>query len=116
MQSERLGPAARTHLDDNINDLWVSPISIWEVVLLLEKGRLRFPETVEQWVADLRKTSVKETPLTNEVAWEFRRFQLSYADPADRFLVATARVYDLTLVTADERLISARACKILANH
>ena len=36
--------------------------------------------------------------------------------PADRFLVATALVFDLTLVTADDTLIGAKACPILANR
>jgi PIN domain nuclease of toxin-antitoxin system len=42
--------------------------------------------------------------------------QLPHRDPADGFLVATARVYDLTLVTADERLLKARQGAVLANR
>jgi PIN domain nuclease of toxin-antitoxin system len=38
---------------------------------------------------------------------------LPHEDPADRFLVATALVYELTLVTADERLISSGACEVM---
>jgi PIN domain nuclease of toxin-antitoxin system len=41
---------------------------------------------------------------------------LPHQDPADRFLAATARVYDLTLVTADERLLGARRVSTLANR
>lgn len=41
---------------------------------------------------------------------------LAHPDPADRFLVATALVYGLTLVTADETLIEAKLCPILANR
>jgi PIN domain nuclease of toxin-antitoxin system len=41
---------------------------------------------------------------------------LGYRDPADRFLVATAKVYDLTLVTADERLLRVPEIQVLANH
>jgi len=42
--------------------------------------------------------------------------QLPHRDPADRFLVATARVFDLTLVTADEHLLKARQVPVLANR
>ena len=41
---------------------------------------------------------------------------LAHPDPSDRFLVATALVYDLTLVTADDLLIEAKLCPILANR
>lgn len=47
---------------------------------------------------------VKEAPLTAEVAREVRSTILEHRDPGDRFLVATAKAYDLTLVTADARL------------
>jgi len=53
----------------------------------------------------LRKISVKEASLNYEVSIQSRMPDLSHEDPADRFLAATAVVYDLTLVTADERLI-----------
>ena len=41
---------------------------------------------------------------------------LSHSDPADRFLVATAEVLGLTLVTADERLLGLGEIKTLANR
>jgi PIN domain nuclease of toxin-antitoxin system len=41
---------------------------------------------------------------------------LGYRDPGDRFLVATAKVYDLTLVTADQRLLQIPDLPILANR
>ena len=40
--------------------------------------------------------------------------RITHRDPADRLLAATARVYELTLVTADKRLIRARPCSILS--
>jgi len=47
---------------------------------------------------------------------ELRFTMLGYRDPADRFLVATAKVYDLTLVTADERLLRIPEIQVLANR
>jgi PIN domain nuclease of toxin-antitoxin system len=41
---------------------------------------------------------------------------LQHSDPADRFLVATAKVYDLTLVTADERLMNVPGLSVLQNR
>ncbi len=50
------------------------------------------------------------------VALETRKVELPHRDPADTFLVATARVFDLTLVTADERLLASRAAPMLPNR
>lgn len=69
------------------------------------------------WMATaLMKTAVREAPLTLEVVSELHGFQLAHRDPADRFLVATARVYDLTLVTADARLLSIQGISTLSNR
>ena len=70
----------------------------------------RFLETV------LAEQGYHEAPLTHEVVFESRRLALSTEDPADRFLAATAKVYDLTLVTADERLLALREIEVLPNR
>jgi PIN domain nuclease of toxin-antitoxin system len=57
-----------------------------------------------------------EAPVTYQVAEETARVSLPHRDPADRFLVATARVFDLTLVTADQQLIHARQVPVLTNR
>ncbi len=54
--------------------------------------------------------------LNFEVAVRSCEITLAHPDPADRFLVATALVYDLTLVTADESLIEVKLCSLLANR
>lgn len=58
------------------------------------------------WVRNVLQTvPFHEAPLTHEVAIQSRSVDLPHQDPVDRFLVATALVYGLTLVTADERLL-----------
>ncbi len=59
---------------------------------------------------------MREAQVTYQVAQETGRVQLPHRDPADRFLVATARVFALTLVTADETLLKAREVPVLANR
>ncbi|MGA3024255.1 MAG: hypothetical protein ABSF98_05755 [Bryobacteraceae bacterium] len=41
---------------------------------------------------------------------------MPHHDPADRFLAATAKVYGLTLVTADENLLTGSGYLVLANR
>jgi len=99
------------------NELWLSPISVWETMLLLERGTLRVDDEPEAWLGRmLRATPAREAALTHDVAIQSRRVDLPHPDPADRFLAATAMVHGLTLVTGDERLLSSRDVKTLANR
>ena len=43
-------------------------------------------------------------------------FALPHRDPMDALLVASAKVYGLTLVTADTKLLASKACAVLANR
>ena len=98
-------------------ELWLSPISIWELLILVDKGRVRLGSPPDDWVnGALKRVPFQEAPVTHEVALETRNVRLSHHDPADRFLIATARVFDLKLVTADERLIDLKAVPTLANR
>jgi PIN domain nuclease of toxin-antitoxin system len=114
---ERLGKRLRTALGRSKTELWLSPISVWELLVLAERGRLRLGAEPRTWVAEaLSRTPAREAPLNHEVAIRSREVLPAHQDPADRFLVATALVYDLTLATADEELIRLRPCAILANR
>ena len=104
-------------LIDPANELWLSPISTWETVMLHEKRRLEIDGDVADWIAErLQSSPVHEAPVTHEVAIEMDRVRLPHRDPADRFLVATAKVFKLTLVTSDSRLIKLRDISVLANR
>jgi len=114
LESERLLPNVAKALQDAENQLWLSPISIWECLVLAQKGRLSLDPDPERWVRDVLDTlPFTQAPLNHEVAIVSRSVALPHQDPADRFLVATALVYDLTLVTADQHIIDATACPLL---
>ena len=103
-------------LEDPANELWLSPVSIWELLILVEKGRVILEADPVSWVRDvLRRIPFTEAPLNHEVAIHSRMIALPHHDPADRFLAATALVYDLTLVTADDRLLTTRGISVLPN-
>ncbi|MEX1257882.1 MAG: type II toxin-antitoxin system VapC family toxin [Gemmatimonadota bacterium] len=106
LEPDRLSGRVRKLLTDPDTEMRLSPISTWELLLLIEKGRVEVEGEGHEWVSEaLRRAPLVEAPLTHEVALESRRIELPHADPADRFLCATARVYDLSLVTADARLL-----------
>ena len=112
----RLTERVALALTDRSNELWLSPISTWELLVLVEKGRVVLDTEPAVWVRKVFRTlRFNEASLNHEVAIHSRRVNLAHADPADRFLAATAVVYDLTLVTADERLLGSRSYAVLAN-
>jgi len=116
LEPERLAPRVAAELESSANTIWVSPISSWECLVLAHRGRLSLRPDPITWIrAALEKLGFREAPLTHEVAIQSRLLNLPHQDPADRFLAATARVYDLTLVTADERLLRSPSFSVLAN-
>jgi len=112
---ERLGKRVRQEVRDPANEIWLSPISTWEALTLNSKGRLQLPMDLVEWVK-LATAPFVEAPLTHEIALASRRLLLPHQDPADRFLAATAQVLDLTLVTADVRLLGLGEIATLANR
>lgn len=106
LEPERLSPQAAAALEDKANELWLSSIVIWEVLVLAERGRVVLKPDAISWVRRaMQKVPFREAPVTHEVAIQSRLVELPHRDPADRFLAATALVYELTLVTADKRLL-----------
>jgi len=90
---------------------------MWELVLLVEKKRLDLNADMGEWVQQsMKDLDLQEAPFTSAVAHELRFTLLGSRDPGDRFLVATAKVYGLTLVTADQRLLQIPGLPILANR
>jgi PIN domain nuclease of toxin-antitoxin system len=60
-------------------------------------------------------SGTQEAPFTHEIVLAAMQLSL-HQDPADRFLAATAQVLDLTLVTADQRLLGLGNIRTLANR
>lgn len=111
---ERLAPRVRKELADPTNELWLSPISTWEALLLQRKGRLRLRQDFVDWIS-LSTPGIQQVPLTHEIVVAAEQLPL-HQDPADRFIAATAQVHDLTLVTADQRLLGLGTIRTLANR
>ena len=102
---ERLSHRTRDVLASREHELWLSPISIWETLLLTERGRLKLDAEPHGWIREAQNAvPILEAPLTFHVALASRSISLQHHDPADRFIAATAKVYNLTLATADRRL------------
>jgi PIN domain nuclease of toxin-antitoxin system len=116
LEPERLSPRVSDAIQNPDNELWLSPISVWELIVLWQKKRILPGENIETWIPQALRALPLQATITYEVAREVARLRLKHPDPADRFLVATAKVFELTLVTADARLMKVRETSVLANR
>ncbi len=108
LEPERLSKKVAERLENPAHEIWISPITIWEIIILAEKERIKLSEEPVAWMRNvLNRVPLKQAFLNYEVALQSRRIKLPHQDPADRFIAASAVVYDLVLVTADKLLIEA---------
>ena len=117
VEAHKLSSEVARELASPENERYLSAVSVWEAILLLEKKRTRLNGDFGRWFKKSKlELGLIEVPLNWEIAHEIRYTIIGYRDPGDRFLVATAKVYDFTLVTADERLMEIPGLKVLANR
>ncbi|HET7891666.1 MAG TPA: type II toxin-antitoxin system VapC family toxin [Candidatus Sulfotelmatobacter sp.] len=115
-EPQRLSRRVAKELDDRQNELWLSPISIWEAFLLFRKKRIQINTDFMTWLdASLSLLPVMEAPLTFEVVRALPALSFLHGDPADLFLAATAKAFELTLISADRKLIKTDGISVLAN-
>jgi len=106
--SQQLRDRQRQIIQDNVQrGLGVSAISCWEVAKLVEYGRLELACAVEEWMEQATACpGMQLLELTRQIAIESAKLPGSFhRDPADQIIVATARVYDIPLLTADRRIL-----------
>ena len=108
-EPERLSPPARQALELGLlkGQLAIADITLWELALLHERGRLVLPADVsadfylKQLLAALR---LQVLPITPEIALLSRSDRFQHGDPADRLIGATALQLGAPLITADAKL------------
>jgi PIN domain nuclease of toxin-antitoxin system len=117
LDPQRLSRRVNKALADPANELWLSPLSVGELIVLLRKGGLTLPNEIAAWVGKtLQDLQLSEAPLTVEGALAISSIHVPHGDPADHFLAATAKTFDLTLVTADEQFINLPGIHVLPNR
>ena len=101
-QLDRLGPADRPYLAE---------ISLWEVAMLVERGRLDLETPLRGWLAVAsHPRTVRVVPISAAIASE-TAVARSLRDPADRIIVATSRVLDVPLFTNDRNIIRTKLAR-----
>ena len=102
----KLGSHARLAIDEawRSDGVAVSAISFWEVAMLKEKRRLKFPDDVGMWRQEQLAQGMVEIPVDGDIGARAAKLQDLLGDPADRIIVATA-LGGHRLVTSDRRIL-----------
>ncbi len=115
LEPSHISRSAAQAISNEINELWLSPISVWEALLLHRKRRLDLGEDTQKWV-EAATERFHEAPVTFEVAQSAHQLSSANMDPADRLIAATAQAFDLVLVTADRSLLELTEIKTMPNR
>jgi PIN domain nuclease of toxin-antitoxin system len=100
---DRLSRAAARRIE-RADVVYVSPVTCWEIAMLVTKGRVALDRPVSAWIDDLLATTADIADLTPAVAVTAGELPDFHGDPADRIIYATAASRQLPLITKDTRL------------
>ena len=93
----------------------VSAFSLIELAILMSERRVLTKDTPEQFFAELESNAAFQIlPITFQIAAEVASVGHHLRDPADRAIVATARVHRLRLITSDQRIIDSKLVPVIA--
>jgi len=100
-QPDQLSAAARSYLDDPLNELFFSAASLWEIAIKRGLGRADFQVDARLLRRGLLDNGYSELPVTSEHAVAIDVLPSIHKDPFDRILVAQSMVEGIVLLTAD---------------
>lgn len=106
-QPDKMGEETHRLLLDRSNEILVSAVSTLEIAQMASVGRLVLAKDLQHWVRDgIRSLQARCLPVNNDIAIESYQIpEPFHRDPADRLLVATARVEGCTLLSADRLIL-----------
>lgn len=89
--------------------LLVSDITLWEIAVLFELGRIKLTLPLRDWLdRAVAPPLVQCCPISPAIAAEVASLPSTFhRDPADRIIVSTARILGALLLTCDDRIIKA---------
>ena len=95
------------HAQQHQEPLCIASISLWEFAMMVTRGRIRLQITPQEWFDHaLHNAGTHVLELTPEIALETCALPGEFhKDPADRMIVATARIYQATLITKDQKIL-----------
>ncbi len=99
---ERLSEAAAAAIRSSENDVWLSAVSLWEIAVKHQLGRLPLPEPPSSYIPKQRKRhGIASLALRERVIGHLPKLPGLHKDPFDRMLVCQSLEHGLILVTSD---------------
>lgn len=102
---QKLSSSARELFVDPLNEVFLSSISSWEIVVKYTLGRLPLPEPPEEFIPTQRELhKIEKLSLEEEAALHLVKLPDYHKDPFDRMIVCQAIVHGMTILTPDEAI------------
>ena len=98
----RLSARACAALESDETEAYISAISGFEISVKHRKGKLELPLAPREWLAQaFAAYSLRELPITMEIAALAPTVAVPHADPCDRMIIATAQLHGIPVMTPD---------------
>jgi PIN domain nuclease of toxin-antitoxin system len=106
-EPEKLSSNALALLEDEDNELMLSVVSVWEMQIKSQLGKLRLNVPLEDLIESQRQENgLQILPIELEHALALSRLPTLHKDPFDRLLIAQGRVEDVDIVSKDSEFAS----------
>jgi PIN domain nuclease of toxin-antitoxin system len=106
-EPENLSPLAQQQIEQTpFGHHCIASISLWEFAMMAQRGRIQLTISPQEWLDyALQNARTRVLPLSAEIALDSCNLPGEFhKDPADRLIVATARSYDIVLLTKDQKI------------
>jgi len=101
--AKELSDQAKILFQNTDNAVYLSSVSVWEIVVKNKLGKLPLPDTPEQFINEqCEKHFIDNITLDNQSIFHLTELPIYHRDPFDRMLICQAIEHDLTLLTSDE--------------
>ena len=103
---EQLSETARQIFKNSKNEMFLSSVSVWEIIVKNGIGKLPLPSPVEEFIAEQRiKHEIETLPLTEKAVFHLAKLSQHHKDPFDRMLICQAIEHDMTILTCDGLIV-----------
>lgn len=106
---EKLSKKSRKVIEQELKkgEILISSISIWEIYLLVKKGRLQFTTSPDSWLEKVESIpGIRFVPVDNKIAAQSVNLpDPLHKDPANRMIIATALQVGAKLITSDQKIL-----------
>jgi len=104
-EQSRLSPAAFRAVEDTDVKLWLSVVSLWEIVIKVQRGRLDLPKSPTFLRGQVARFEIERIlPIEESHALADFGLPRHHRDPFDRMLIAQAQVEGIPFVTCDRQI------------